>query len=170
MPQQPATPGGFTPPPISYAFVGHLLTGAVKAGVIAFLLWGSGLVGGLSTVPVTQALVIASVTMLIAESLTTAVERAFVVRHRHPDPGSFSLTAIVAVIPVLASGAVGTVLATPEPGRLVTIVTTTLVYWTALLLLERPWVQGGSQADVRRRLDETTAMTRDHFSGGSHEG
>src|SRR5699024_6723844 len=36
-------------------------------------------------------------------------------------------------------------------GALSTMIVTTVVYWAALVALERPWVEGDTQADVRRK-------------------
>ena len=40
---------------------------------------------------------------------------------------------------------------------------TAVVYWAALVALERPWVEGDSREDVRRKYEETATMTREQF-------
>lgn len=47
----------FSPPPFSFALMGHLATGMVKAAVIALLLWGLGLTGWTASLSAGSALV-----------------------------------------------------------------------------------------------------------------
>ncbi|MGP5007791.1 hypothetical protein ACTXJK_12910 [Brachybacterium tyrofermentans] len=153
----------FTPPTFSFALMGHLATGVVKVVAIALLLWGVGLTGWTASFPAGTAIVTASIVMIAIEFATTGVERIFVLRHRHPDPGSVPMTAIVAVLPVPISFLIGLLFAPGPSGALITMVVTTVVYWAALVALERPWVEGDSQADIRRKYEQTKAMTRDQF-------
>ena len=78
----------FIPPAFSFALTGHLATGAVKVVAIALLLWGLGLTGWTASFPAGTAIITAVVVMVAVELATTGVERIFVLRHRHPDPGS----------------------------------------------------------------------------------
>lgn len=155
--------GEFVPPPFSFALMGHLATGVVKAVAIALLLWGLGLTGWTVSIPAGTAIVTASVVMIAVELATTGVERLFVRRHRHPDPGSIPMAAIVAVLPVPISVLIGLLVSPALSGALLTMAVTTVVYWVALVTLERPWVEGDTQADIRRKYEQTTAMTRDRF-------
>ena len=98
---------GFIPPALSFALMGHLATGVVKAVAIALLLWGLGLTGWTASVPAGTAILTASVVLIAVELATTGVERFFVLRHRHPDPGSVPMAAIVAVLPVPVSFVIG---------------------------------------------------------------
>ncbi|MGP5697366.1 hypothetical protein, partial [Brachybacterium alimentarium] len=97
----------FTPPAFSFALTGHLATGAVKVVAIALLLWGLGLTGWTASFPAGTAIITAVVVMVAVELATTGVERIFVLRHRHPDPGSVPMTAIVAVLPLPISFLIG---------------------------------------------------------------
>ena len=153
----------FVPPTFSFALMGHLATGVVKVVAIALLLWGVGLTWWTARVPAGTAIVTASVVMIAIELATTGVERIFVLRHRHPDPGSVLMTVIVAVLPVPISFLIGLLLAPSPSGALLTMGVTTVVYWAALVALERPWVEGDSQADIRRKYEQTKAMTQDQF-------
>lgn len=153
----------FVPPTFSFALMGHLATGVVKVVAIALLLWAVGLTGWTASVPAGTAIVTASVVMIAIELATTGVERIFVLRHRHPDPGSVQMTVIVAVLPVPISFLIGLLLAPSPSGALLTMGVTTVVYWAALVALERPWVEGDSQADIRRKYEQTKAMTQDQF-------
>ena len=153
----------FTPPPLSFALMGHLAIGVVKATAIALLLWLVGLTGLTATFPVGTAIVTAAVVMITVELATTGVERPFVHRHRHPDPGSIPMTVIVAVLPVPISFLVGLLTTLTPSGALATMAVTVAVYWIALVALERPWVEGDSQADIRRKFEETKKMTRKTF-------
>lgn len=126
---------------------------------------GLGLTGWTASFPAGTAIITASVVMVAVELATTGVERFFVLRHRHADPGSIPMTGIVAVLPLPISFLVG-LLFGPGPGlsgALVTMAATAVVYWAALLLLEHPWAEGDTQADIRRKYEQTKAMTRDHF-------
>lgn len=73
------------------------------------------------------------------------------------------MTVIVAVLPVPISFLIGLLLAPSPSGALLTMGVTTVVYWAALVALERPWVEGDSQADIRRKYEQTKAMTQDQF-------
>lgn len=153
----------FSPPPFSFALMGHLATGMVKAAVIALLLWGLGLTGWTASLSAGSAITTAVVVMVAIELATTGVERIFVLRHRHPDPGSITMTAIVAVLPLPIGLLAGLVLGPAPSSALTTMVVTTAVYWIALVALERPWADGDTQADIRRKHEETRAMTREQF-------
>lgn len=153
----------FTPSAFSFALMGHLATGVVKASLIALLLWGLGLTGWTVDVPAGTAIVTAAAVMVAVELATTGVERIFVLRHRHPDPGSAAMTVIVAVLPLPISLLVGLLLTPTISGALITVVVTTVVYWASLVALERPWVEGDSYADIRRKYEQTTAMSREQF-------
>ena len=156
-------PGAFTPPPFSFALMGHLATGVVKAFAIALLLWGLGFLGCTASVPVGTAIITAAVVMIAVELATSAVERVFVHRHQHPDPGSIPMTLIVAALPLPISFLVGRLLEPSPPGALITMTVTTAVYWIALLVLERSWVEGDTQTDIRRKYEQTKDMSRDQF-------
>lgn len=153
----------FVPPPFSFALTGHLATGVVKAVAIALLLWGLGLTGWTAGFPAGTAIITASVVMVAVELATTGVERIFVLRHRHPDPGSVPMTAIVAVLPLPIGFLTGLLLGPTSSGALITMAVTTSVYWAALAVLERPWLEGDTRADVRRKFEQTKAMTREQF-------
>lgn len=155
--------GDFSPPPFSFALTGHLATGAVKAVVIALLLWGLGLIGWTASLPVGTAFITAAVVMVAIELATTGVERIFVLRHRHPDPGSIVMTVIVAVLPLPIGFLIGLLIGPAPTGALATMAVTAVVYWAALVALERPWVEGDSREDVRRKYEETATMTREQF-------
>lgn len=155
--------GDFIPPAFSFALMGHLATGVVKVVAIALLLWGLGLTGWTASFPAGTAIITASVVMAAVELATTDVERIFVLRHRHPDPGSVQMTAIVAVLPLPISFLIGLLFGPAFSGALVTMAVTTVVYWAALVALERPWVEGDTQADIRRKHEQTKAMTREQF-------
>lgn len=154
---------GFVPPPFSFAFMGHIATGMVKAIVIALLLWGLGLAGWTPSVTLGTAITTAFVVTIAVELATTGVERVFVLRHQHPDPGSVAMTLIVAVLPLPISFLIGALLGPSNSWALVVMAVTAAVYWAALVALERPWVQGDSEADIRRKYEETKAMTRDQL-------
>lgn len=153
----------FSPPPFSFALMGHLATGMVKAAVIALLLWGLGLTGWTASLSAGSAITTAVVVMVAIELATTGVERIFVLQHRRPDPGSITMTAIVAVLPLPIGLLAGLVLGPAPSSALTTMVVTTAVYWIALVTLERPWADGDTQADIRRKHEETRAMTREQF-------
>lgn len=153
----------FIPPAFSLALMGHLATGLVKAVAIALLLWGLGRTGWTASFPVGTAIITASVVMVAVELVTSGVERIFVLRHRHPDPGSVPMTAIVAVLPLPIGFLTGLLFGPASSGAMTTMAVTTLVYWAALALLERPWVEGDTRADVRRKYEQTKAMTREQF-------
>lgn len=153
----------FVPPPFSFALMGHLATGVVKAIVIALLLWGLGAAGLTQSVPVGTVITTTAVVMVAVELATPGVERAFVLRHRHPDPGSVAMTLLVAVLPLPISLLVGVLLGPSTAWAMVVMAVTAVVYWAALVALERPWVQRDSQADIRRKYEETKAMTRDQL-------
>lgn len=153
----------FTPPPLSFALMGHLATGVVKAAAIALLLWLVGLTGLTAAIPAGTAIITAAVVMIAVELATTSVERPFVHRHRHPDPGSVPMTVIVAVLPVPISLLVGLLTTLTLGGALATMAVSVVVYWIALVALDRPWVEGDSRADIRRKFEETKTMTRETF-------
>ena len=153
----------FVPPPFSFALMGHLATGVVKAIAIALVLWGLGAVGLTASVPVGTVITTAVVVMVAIELASTGVERAFVLRHRHPDPGSVAMTLIVAVLPLPISLIVGMLLGPSTAWAMVVMAVIAVVYWAALVALERPWAQGDSQADIRRKYEETKSMTRDQL-------
>src|SRR5699024_190066 len=141
----------FVPPAFSFALMGHLATGVVKVVAIALLLWGLGLTGWTANFPAGTAITMAVVVMVAVELATTGVERVFVLRHRHPDPGSVPMTVIVALLPVPISFVIGLLIGSTSSGALITMAVTAVVYWAALVVLERPWVEGDSQADIRRK-------------------
>lgn len=143
--------------------MGHFATGVVKVVAIALLLWGLGRTGWAASFPTETAIITASVAMIAVELATTGVERIFVLRHRHPDPGSVPMTAILAVLPLPISFVVGLFFSSAPSGAPVTMAFTTVVYWAALVALERPWVEGDTQPDIRRKYEQTKAMTREQF-------
>lgn len=153
----------FIPPPFSFAFTGHLMTGMVKAAAIALLLWGLGLTGLIAETSAGTAILTASIVMIAIESGTTVVERFFVLRHRHPDPGSVAMTVIIALLPLPISFLTGLLVEATLSEALVTMAVTTVVYWIFLVALERPWVEGDTQADIRRKWEQTQEMTREQF-------
>lgn len=153
----------FSPPPFSFALMGHLATGMVKAAVIALLLWGLGPTGWTASVSAGSAITTAVVVMVAIELATTGVERIFVLRRRHPDPGSITMTVIVAVLPLPIGLLAGLVLGPAPSSALTTMFVTTAAYGIALVTLERPWADGDTQADIRRKHEETRAMTREQF-------
>lgn len=156
----------FTPPPFSTALAGHLMVGILKAAAIALLLWVLGLAGMTAAPSVGTAITTAALVMIAVELATTCAERPFVLRHRHPDPGSIPMTVIVAMLPVPISLLVGVLTTSTRAGVLLTMAVTVIVYWIALVTLERPWANGDSQADIRRKYEQTRAMTREQFPRG----
>ena len=153
----------FTPPSFTSALAGHLTVGFLKAAAIALLLWVLGLAGMTADPSAGTAIITAALVMAAVELATTGVERPFVLRHRHPDPGSIPMTVIVAALPVPISLLVGWLTMSTSAGVLLTVVVTVVVYWIALVTLERPWVEGDSQADIRAKYEQTRAMTREQF-------
>lgn len=153
----------FVPPPFSFALMGHLATGVVKAAAIALLLWALTLAGLIATFPVGRAIITAALVMVAVEGATTAVERLFVLRHQHPDPGSIPMTVIVAVLPLPISFLAGLVTGSNAADAVTVMAVTAVVYWTFLVTLDRPWVEGDSAADIRRKFEQTKAMTREHL-------
>lgn len=153
----------FIPPPFSLALMGHFATGAIKAVVIALLLWLLGVIKLTETFSVESAIVTAALVMIVVELVTSGVERVFVRRHQHPDPGSTPMTVAVAALPLPISFLVGMLTAPDTSGAWATMAVTAAVYWLTLVTLERPWGRGDSQADVRRKLEQTRAMIREEF-------
>src|SRR5699024_5024572 len=153
----------FVPPAFSFALMGHLATGVVKVVAIALLLWGLGLTGWTANFPAGTAIVTASVVMVAVELATTGVERIFVLRHRHPDPGSVPMTAIVALLPLPISFLIGLLFGPASSGALSTMIVTTVVYWAALVASDRRRVRGDTRADMRRQYEQRKAMPREQF-------
>lgn len=153
----------FTPPPLSFALMGHLITGAVKGVAIAVLLWASGLIGVAPDYSASAAIFAAIIAVVAVEIVTTLVERAFVLRHQHPDPGSVPMALVDALIPIPFGVLAGAVVTQTISGVIAALVVTVFVYWVALVALEQPWSEGDTQEDVRRKIDETEAMSREQF-------
>lgn len=130
---------------------------------IAPLLWGLGTAGLTEGSAAGTAVITAVVVMIAIELVTTGVERFFVLRHRHPDPGSVPMTVIVAVLPLPISYLIGLLTGQTFAAALVTMAVTAVVYWTALITLDRPWLEGASRADIRRQYEQTKTMTRERF-------
>lgn len=158
-----STTGGFVPPPFSAALMGHFIIGLIKAVAIALLLWGLGLTGWTMSFPVEPALLTACVVMLAVESATTAVERVFVLRHRHPNPGSIPMTVLVTLLPPPISFLVGLLATWSSAGALIVMAASTVVYWAFIVTLEQPWDEGESEEEIRRKIELTKEMTREHF-------
>lgn len=153
----------FVPPPLSFALIGHLATGLVKAVAIAVFLWVLGLTTSTVSTSAGTAIVTAVVVMIAVELATTGVERWFVLRHRHPDPGSIPMTVLVAALPVPLGYLAGLLTMPGSAGALVVMAVTAVVYWTALVALDRPWVEGDTRDDIRRKFEQTRTMTRGRF-------
>ncbi|ASK66092.1 hypothetical protein CFK39_09990 [Brachybacterium avium] len=45
----------------------------------------------------------------------------------------------------------------------VVMIAVAVVYWAALLTLERPWRDGDTRADIRAKYEQTKHMTREQF-------
>ncbi|RCS75541.1 hypothetical protein, partial [Brachybacterium alimentarium] len=58
---------------------------------------------------------------------------------------------------------IGLLFGPASSGALITRAVTTVVYWAALVVLERPWVEGDTQADIRKKYEQTNAMTGEQF-------
>lgn len=153
----------FDPPPFSLALMGHLATGLVKAAVIAVLLWLLGLTGITAEISAGSAVSMAVVVMIAVEVVTAGVERVFVMREQHPDPGSVPMAVAVALLPFPVSAVVALLAGATTSGVFVTAAVTVLVYWGTMIGLERPWTPGDTRDDVRRKIEQTRAMSREHF-------
>ncbi|SNC63151.1 hypothetical protein SAMN05445756_0846 [Kytococcus aerolatus] len=146
---------------LSTALIGHLMTGVLKWPVVAASLvaldrWA--LDSGLTTETLLWA---AALGVAVCEVLMTLVQRPFVVKHQHPDPGDPLMTSLLLVAPVLAWAGV---LSLSDAGRSWTLwgtATATLVYAVFTVVLEKPWKQGDTRGDVAEKWQETKDMTRD---------
>lgn len=123
-----------------------------------FRLWDAGSFVGAVTVAV--------VMVILIEAVTLAVERAFVLHHRHPQPGSILRTVALFSIPPLIGLGVGYLAATVSPAfprRVPSVAAVTLVYWLITVFLLRPWRYGISAEESHEKWVELKAMTREHF-------
>lgn len=68
-----------------------------------------------------------------------------------------------ALIPIPFGVLAGAVVTQTISGVIAALVVTVFVYWVALVALEQPWSEGDTQEDVRRKIDETEAMSREQF-------
>lgn len=153
----------FSPPPFSYALMGHYVIGALKVVLIAGLLWAVGLTDWAGRIPIIMAILTAGVVMIATETVVAAVERVFVLRYRHPDPGSVGMTVSDALLPISISLIVGMLIASVDGGAVATMLITTVVYWFFLVVVERPWRDGFTQEEVHEKMEETKKMTREFF-------
>lgn len=152
------------PVPFGYAVMGRLSLGVAKLPFLAGVLWLSGalLVDRLARLGAAL-LLLAVVTIVVTEVASALVERAFVLRHRHDDPGDVLQAVVLALLP-LVGGAVGG--AFVGGGGVVVIASglaALLVYLPFVILLDRPWVQGMGRAEVKQAWKETKEMTKETF-------
>lgn len=157
------TSSSFTAPPLAFAFMGHAFTGAVKAVVVAVLLWSAHAAGVAPLFDLLTAVVTAIVVMAAVEMTMTLIERGFVLKHRHPDPGSVPLTVISVLVPPVIAAVVGFAMHQTVPAACWVAAVTALVCWACTAFLERPWVEGDTQEDIRAKYEATKSMTREHF-------
>lgn len=153
----------FTPPPFSFVLMGHVVTGLLKAIVIAVALGVVGAMGGAPIFTVQVAFTTALVAMLVIEIVMAMIERPFVIKHRHPDPASVALTVISLVVPAPLGFLVAWLLLKDVPSAGVAAGVVAAVYAGFTLVVDRPWVQGDSQEGIRAKAEATKKMTREHF-------
>lgn len=154
------------PVALGFALSGRLFLGAVKLPVLAGVLW---LAGALFFAPFANlgagVLLVAVIAVIVTEVLSTLVERLFVLRHQHDDPGDPVQAVLVALVP-LVGGAVGGWIGAPGEGVVIaSSLTTLIVYLPFVLLLDRPWVQGTGRAEVKQAWKDTKTMTKETFRG-----
>ena len=152
------------PVALGFALSGRLFLGVVKLPVLAGVLW---LAGALFVAPLAGlgagVVVVAVVAVVVTEVLSTLVERLFVLRHQHDDPGDPIQAVLVALVP-LAGGAVGGWIGAPgESAGIASALTTLVVYLPFVLLLDRPWVQGAGRTEVKQAWKDTKTMTKETF-------
>lgn len=152
------------PVALGFALSGRLFLGVVKLPILAGVLW---LAGALFFAPFANLgasiLLVALVAVIVTEVLSTLVERLFVLRHQHDDPGDPIQAVLVALIP-LAGGAVGGWIGAPGEGVMIaSALATLIVYLPFVLLLDRPWVQGAGRAEVKQAWKDTKTMTKETF-------
>lgn len=152
------------PVALGFALSGRLFLGLVKLPVLAGVLW---LAGALFVAPFANLgasiLLVALVAMVVTEVLSTLVERLFVLRHQHDDPGDPIQAVLVTLVP-LAGGAVGGWVGAPgESVMIASALTTLIVYLPFVLLLDRPWVQGPGRTEVKQAWKDTKTMTKETF-------
>lgn len=154
------------PVPFGYALFGRLSLGIIKLPFLAGVLWLSG---ALFFDPFSQLgiaiLVLAAVSVVVTEVVSALVERIFVLRHRHNDPGDPVQAVLVALVP-LAGGAAGGLFVGAGDGVVVaSALAALLVYLPFVLLLDRPWVKGAGREEVKEAWKETKKMTKETFRG-----
>lgn len=126
-------------PSFSAALIGHLMLGALKAVLIAALLFLASLEVMPGDLDVREPWFTALAIMIPLEVLTTIVERIFIRREHHPAPGSPLQALIVMPLPLLVALAVAL---TVQPGpaeALAVLAATVVVYGIDDLALTQPW-------------------------------
>lgn len=152
------------PVPFGYALVGRLSLGVIKLPFLAGVLWLSG---ALFFDPFARLgatiLIIAVVTVLVTEVVSALVERLFVLRHRHNDPGDLLQAFLVALVPLAGGAAGGWFVGAGDGVMVASGLAALLVYLPFVLLLDRSWVQGAGRAEVKQAWKETKKMTKETF-------
>lgn len=138
--------------------MGHLLLDVLQAPLVALILWSVVALCHLSPGSFSDIALVALFSLALGSTVTSIVERPFVVAANHSAPGGLAYALCSFIPPPICGAIVG---ATYSSGHAVAAAAAmALCQWTFLLWL-RPWRRGGSQAEVGRKMRLTQEMTDD---------
>lgn len=97
--------------------------------------------------------------------VSTFVERVFVVRQQHDDPGSALKAFLLYVVAVLAGCVGGAIIGTFDPRWIVVGMAASLVgYGIELTFFTEPWKDGMTRGEFHDKWEKTEDLTHDIFS------
>lgn len=146
---------------MGHALIGHYMTGVVTIPLVTLAFWALDRWAMGVGLALEAHVVTAIVGVLVTETALALVERPFVLKHDHPNPGDRVMTALVLVTPWPCWTGFLWLLHGGSAWTLTAATVATVIYAVLTVLLTEPWKEGDDTAEVRRKWQETKEMTRD---------
>ena len=141
------------------AYSGHLMTSALIAAVAGFSYWLLSLLFPILDIGAQNLIIFTILLVAVAELIVVLLQRPFVTKARHSDPGGmgYALPEFL-VTPLL--GGVGIFLISHEIVAGFVYAAVFFVFYGITGLLTKPWKPGLNRSNVRAKYDETKDMIR----------
>ena len=156
----PSTEVSQPPVTLGQSLFGHYMTGIFKVPFVMAALWALDrwfLDVGLGA---QDHLIATALGMGVCETAMTFVQRPFVLKHDHPDPGDALMTVLLLIVPWPLWVGVLWLAGEGAGWALGGATLATVVYAAFTLAMDKPWREGDDRAEVGRKWQETKDMTR----------
>lgn len=141
------------------AYSGHLMTSALLGAIAGFSYWLLSLVFPILDIGAQNLIVFTILLVVVAEFIVVLIQRPFVTKAHHSDPGGMGYAlAEFLVTPLL--GGVGIFLISHEVVAGFVYAAVFFVFYGITGLLTKPWKPGLNRSEVRDKYDETKEMIR----------